>query len=97
MSSNKEQAKPLKTKNNPKNHKDNPLWPVLVETVQKMVMYPHYKAYTRDTILQENPSITPQELSVRLNTSLGAAIVILQELESSNTNNSKNNRLTHPD
>ena len=64
----------------------NPLWPILVETVHKMVMYPHHKVYTRDTVLQETPDVTPQELAVRIDTSLGAAIVILKELRQTEHN-----------
>lgn len=57
------------------------LWPVLVETVRTMPMYFHHKAYTREVILQEKPSIKPNELAVRLKISLGEALVILYELK----------------
>jgi CTP-dependent riboflavin kinase len=57
------------------------LWPILVETVHAMVMYPHHKAYTRDVLLHENPDITPSELASRLGISLGEALVILYELK----------------
>jgi len=56
------------------------LWPILIETVHALVMYANHKAYVREIILQEKPDITPAELSVRLNTTLGEAIVILHEL-----------------
>lgn len=56
------------------------LWPILVETVHAMVMYPHHKAYTRDRILHENPNVTPEELAARLSIPLGEALVILFEL-----------------
>lgn len=56
------------------------LWPILVETVHAMVMYPHHKAYVRDRILHENPGITPEELAARLGIPLGEALVILFEL-----------------
>ena len=56
------------------------LWPILVETVHAMTMYPHRKAYTRDAILQETPEITPAELAVRLKMPLGEALVISFEL-----------------
>lgn len=56
------------------------LWPILVETVHAMVMYPHHKAYTRDRILHEHPAITPEELAARLGIPLGEALVILFEL-----------------
>jgi ribosomal protein S25 len=56
------------------------LWPVLVETVHTLVMYPNHKSYTRETVLNEKPEITPAELTARLNISLGEALVILHEL-----------------
>jgi hypothetical protein len=58
------------------------LWPILVDTVHTLAMYPNHKAYTRETILQEKPEIAPDELARRLNTSLGEALVILYELAS---------------
>lgn len=56
------------------------LWPILVEAVHALVMYPHHKAYTREVILPEKPNISPQELAVRLRMPLGEALVILKEL-----------------
>jgi transcription initiation factor IIE alpha subunit len=56
------------------------LWPILVETVHSLVMYPSHKAYTREAILPEKPEITPAELSARLKISLGEALIILYEL-----------------
>jgi len=58
----------------------NPLWPLLVETVHAMIMYPHHKAYVRDVILQEQPDVTAQELTTKLSIPLGEALVILYEL-----------------
>lgn len=55
-------------------------WSLLVETVHDLVMYPRHKAYTRETILQENPDINPEELSATLNITLGESLVILHEL-----------------
>lgn len=57
------------------------LWPILVETVHAIVMYPHHKAYIRDVLLHENPDITPSELAARLGIPLGEALVILYELK----------------
>ena len=57
------------------------LWPILLETVHALVMYPHHKAYTREVILNEKPDITPTELAARLKMPLGEAIVILYELK----------------
>jgi hypothetical protein len=59
---------------------NNPLWPLLVETVHAMIMYPHHKAYARDVILQEQPDVTAQELAIKLGIPLGEALVILYEL-----------------
>jgi hypothetical protein len=56
------------------------LWPVLVETVHALVMYPNHKAYTRESVLQEKPETTAEELAVRLNMPLGEALVIMHEL-----------------
>jgi hypothetical protein len=60
---------------------DNPLWPILVETVHAMVMYPHHKAYTRDSALHEQPDTKPTDLATNLGITLGEALVILYELE----------------
>jgi hypothetical protein len=60
---------------------DNPLWPILVETVHAMVMYPHHRAYTRDVALHEQPDIKPTELAAKVGIPLGEALVILYELE----------------
>ena len=60
---------------------NNPLWPILQETVHSIIMYPHHKAYTREVILNEQPDITPKELAAKLSISLGEAMVILFELK----------------
>jgi len=59
----------------------NGLWPILIETVHSLVMYPSHKAYTRLDILSEKPEITPVDLAARLKISLGEALVILHELD----------------
>jgi len=56
------------------------LWPVLIETVHALVLYPNHKAYTREVILSEKPETTPAELATRLKIALGEALVILYEL-----------------
>ena len=56
------------------------LWPILIETVHALVMYPNHKSYTRETILNEKPEITPAELAAKLKIPLGEALVILYEL-----------------
>jgi hypothetical protein len=56
------------------------LWTILVEAIHASVMYPSNKAYVRDFILPSKPDVTAQELSGRLNMSLGEAIVVLDEL-----------------
>ena len=59
---------------------EDPLWPVLVETVHSLILYRHHKAYVRDVILQEKPDLSPQDLALSLGVSLGEAMVILSEL-----------------
>jgi hypothetical protein len=61
------------------------LWQLLVETVHASVMYPTRKAYTRDTILPQQPDISAPELAGRLGMPLGDAIVILNELRAEKT------------
>jgi transcription initiation factor IIE alpha subunit len=56
------------------------LWPILIETVHALVMYPNHKSYTREAILNEKPDITSTELAARLKMPLGEALVILYEL-----------------
>ena len=61
-------------------YKENPLWLILVETVENLPMYKSHLNYVKDKILVENPRITPEELSQRLNMPLGEAIVILSNI-----------------
>jgi len=63
----------------------NPLWPILVETVHAMVMYPHHKAYVRDVVLHEQPEVTSGDLATKLGIPLGEALVILYELRKQKT------------
>ena len=58
----------------------NPLWSILVETVHTLPMYPHHTAYVRDRLIKEEPGISAKDLFFRLDTSLGAEMVILHEL-----------------
>jgi hypothetical protein len=60
---------------------NEPLWPILVENVHCMIMYPHHKAYVVDRILNEHPDITPRKLATELGISLGEALVILFEIK----------------
>ena len=57
------------------------MWNTLVETVHELVMFARHKAYVRDSILQEKPDTTPEDLAVRLGIPLGEALVILFELK----------------
>ena len=59
---------------------EDPLWPILVDTVHSLILYRHHKAYVRDVILQEKPDLSPQELALSLGVSVGEAMVILREL-----------------
>lgn len=65
----------------PEDYVSNPLWPILVETVHAMVMFPHHKAYVRDFVLHEQPDVTPKDLATKLSIPLGEALVILYELK----------------
>jgi len=66
-------------------YRGNPLWLILVETAQRLPLYSAHKAYIRDKILPENPSVSPEELARRLDMTLGEAIVILDELNNINS------------
>ena len=59
---------------------NNPLRPMLIETVHGMVMYPHHKFFTESVFLSEKPDASPQDLAISLDISLGEAMVILFEL-----------------
>ncbi len=59
---------------------DNPLWPILVETVHTMIMYPNHKAYIRDVVLHEQTDVTEHELAPKMGIPLGEALIILYEL-----------------
>ena len=61
-------------------YKENPLWLILLETAQTLPMYKAHLNYTRDVIIPENQKITPEELSQRLDITLGEALVILSEI-----------------
>lgn len=63
-----------------RDYKKSPLWSILVETVKSMSLYPAHKAYVLENIILKDPSITPEELSIRLSIPLGEALVILDEL-----------------
>jgi hypothetical protein len=60
------------------------LWPILIETVHSMVLYPHHKAYVSRVLLLERPDITSRDLSIFLGISLGEAMVLLHELKEEN-------------
>lgn len=65
---------------------NDPLWPILVETVHAMTMYRHHKIYVEEKVLRENPNVSPRELAARLGIPLGEALVILYELRKSSGN-----------
>ena len=58
----------------------NPLWLILVEAVHQLPMYPSHRAYVRDVLLPESPGLSAEDISARLDISLGEAMVILYEL-----------------
>ena len=61
-------------------YKENPLWHILLETAQTLPMYKAHLNYTKDVLIPKKQKITPEELSQRLNITLGEALVILSEL-----------------
>jgi len=61
---------------------NDPLWPVLVEVVHALTMYRFHKRYILNVLLNENPNITPSDLSTRLRIPFGEAVVILHEIRS---------------
>lgn len=66
---------------NLKNLSKDKLLELLIETVHAIVMYPNHKTYTKELMLREKSDLKPKELAIRLNMTLGEALVILQELE----------------
>ena len=67
------------------NYVNNPLWFILVDTVHTIAVYPHHKAYVRDVVLVEQPDISAEQLSLKLDISLGESLVILFELQNPRT------------
>jgi hypothetical protein len=65
---------------NQEEYVSSPLWPILVETVHAMIMYPHHKAFVRDAFLEEKPDSTAKLLETKLGIPRGEALVILYEL-----------------
>ena len=70
-------------------YENNPLWSILVETVRAMIMCPYHKAYTRDSFLNEQSTLTAQDLAIKLSIPLGEALVILHELQKQKSEESK--------
>ncbi|HUS78899.1 MAG TPA: hypothetical protein VM050_09590 [Patescibacteria group bacterium] len=58
----------------------NPLWLILVEAVHSLPLYLSHKAYVRDSLIIQNPEISVEEISQRLDIPLGEAMVILREV-----------------
>ena len=59
----------------------NPLWLILVETTHALPLYTSHKVYVRNTLMIQVPGITAEEISQRLDISLGEAVVIFHELK----------------
>jgi hypothetical protein len=59
----------------------NPLWLILVETAHALPLYASHKVYVRNTLLIEEKGLTVDEISQRLDISLGEAMVIFHELK----------------
>lgn len=68
---------------------NNLLWEILVETVHAMIMFPYHKAYTRDSVLNEQSTLTAQDLATKLSIPRGEALVILYELQKQKSEESK--------
>ena len=56
------------------------LWKLLIETVHSLPMFKSHKRYVEEIMIKETPGISPQELAVQLNITLGEAIVLLDEI-----------------
>jgi len=52
-------------------------------------MFTHHKAYVRDVVLVEQPQIDAEDLTLKLNISLGESLVILYELQKPRAENQK--------
>jgi hypothetical protein len=48
-------------------------------------MYKSHKRYVEDFMIKETPEISPKELAVQLNIPLGEALVLLDEISGSKT------------
>jgi hypothetical protein len=59
----------------------NPLWLILVETAHALPLYVSHKVYVKNTLLIQAPGMTAEEISQRLDISLGEAMVIFHELK----------------
>jgi hypothetical protein len=55
------------------------LWNALVDTAHALLMYKNHKRYVQEVMLKERPDISPNELAVRLNITLGESLVLLAE------------------
>ncbi|MGA3296391.1 MAG: hypothetical protein ABSD41_02965 [Candidatus Bathyarchaeia archaeon] len=56
------------------------IWKMLVDTTHALPMYKNHKRYVQDIMMKETPKISPQELAVQLNLTLGEAFVLLYEI-----------------
>ena len=68
---------------------NDPMWHILVDTVHTLTMFTHHKAYVRDVVLVEQPQIDAEDLTLKLNISLGESLVILYELQKPRAENQK--------
>ena len=72
--------------------KTNPLWKVLVQTVESDVLYTTRLAYVRQEIFPNNPDISPESISERLGYPLGVSMVILHNLKSEKISQKRDNK-----
>ena len=71
---------PLIEKKESESIEGNPLWDVLVETVESEILFSNRLAYVRQKIATTQPNITPEELTDRAGFPLGVSMVILRRL-----------------
>jgi len=67
---------------------NDPLWPILIETVHSIIMYPHHKAYVADRLLNAHPDITARKLAAEMGIPFGEALVILYEVRGKSSESS---------
>jgi hypothetical protein len=60
--------------------KNDPLWPLLLETARNNPLYAGNVGYVKEYILPTNPNINAKELANKLSITIGEALAILERL-----------------